>query len=78
MADLYIKEIRYFGVNRKSRRRLRFKLSNGAKPEAVPCYEGWEIYNATKQEILTVMDAVEFHNEWLHGGELPWEGVADG
>ena len=47
-------------------------LSNGAVVKIVPCYEGWEQYNATIEEKKVAMPIAEQFNEWLHGGEFPY------
>lgn len=47
-------------------------LSNGAVVKIVPCYEGWQQYNATVEEKKVAMPIAERFNDWLHGGEYPY------
>jgi hypothetical protein len=68
---MYIKSISYIGENRKNDRKLKIKLSNGSTIQAAKCYESWEQWGGTIDELRLTMPIVDSHNEWLHGGQLP-------
>lgn len=67
----FIKSITYLRENQPSRRQLKFRLSNGATIYAESCYESWQQWGGTQDELYITMPTVEAHNEWLHGGVRP-------
>ena len=69
---LYIRYLRFIGQTKRNDRMVQVGLSNGAVVKIVPCYEGWEQYNATIEEKKVAMPIAEQFNEWLHGGEFPY------
>jgi hypothetical protein len=76
MSELYIKCICFVGQTRKDRRMLKVNLSNGALVKIVPCYEGWQQYNATVDEKRVTIGLAESFNGWLHGENFPLWGKA--
>lgn len=72
MKKLYIKAIIFSGQTRKRERMVKVRLSNGAVVKIVPCYEGWQQYNATVEEKRANVRIAERFNDWLHGGEFPY------
>jgi hypothetical protein len=67
----YIKSIAYLHENRPSQRQLKITLSNGTIVRAEACYESWEQWGTTTDELFITMPIVEKHNGWLHGGNRP-------
>ena len=68
----YIKSITYLAENRVSKRQLKIKLSNGIIIRAQACYESWQQWGGTTDELNITMPIVEQHNNWLHGGDRPY------
>lgn len=71
MTTPYIKSIAYLRENQKYKRQLKITLSNGTVIRADKCYESWQQWGGTNEELCITMPTVERHNEWLHGGERP-------
>lgn len=69
---LYIRHLRFIGQTRRNERMVQVGLSNGAVVKIVPCYEGWEQYNATIEEKKVTMPIAERFNDWLHGETFPY------
>ena len=69
---LYIRYLRFIGQTKRNERMVKVGLSNGAVVKIVPCYEGWEQYNATVEEKKVTISIAERFNNWLHGGEFPY------
>lgn len=69
--NIYIKSIRYLYENTPSRRQLKIKLNTGATVTAEACYESWQQWGGTTEELYITMPTVEAHNDWLHGDERP-------
>lgn len=66
-----IKKVEYLHENVKSKRELKITLSNKTVIRASACYESWEQYGGTRDELYVTMPTVEKHNNWLHGGSRP-------
>lgn len=73
MPRLYIRSIRYLYENRPRQRKLRLELSNGTRITAEACYESWQQWGGTTEELGVTVPIVEAHNDWLHGGSRPNE-----
>lgn len=71
MDDITIRSIEYLHEKQKSKRQLKFTLSNGRKIYAEACYESWMQWGGTTSELFITMPITEAHNDWLHGGEKP-------
>lgn len=50
-----------------SRRRVKVTLSNGHKVYIERCYESWEQYGGTIDDLRLTMPIAEKYNNWLHG-----------
>lgn len=50
---------------------MKITLSNGTIVRAEACYESWQQWGGTTDELYITMELVELHNEWLHGGNRP-------
>jgi len=72
-----IKKIEFLYENQPSRRRLKITLSNGAKIKAESCYESWQQWGGTTDDLYITMPIVEANNEWLHGGEKSTQNEAN-
>ncbi len=59
---LYIRYPRFIGQARRNDRMVQVGLSNGAVVKIVPCYEGWQQYNATSEEKKVAMPIAEQFN----------------
>jgi len=70
-VNTYIKSVRYLYENVPSRRQLKIKLSSGSTVTAESCYESWQQWGGTRDELYITLPIVDAHNEWLHGGERP-------
>lgn len=73
MNEPYIKKIEYIGTNDGAAERLIvITLSNNTNIKATSCCESWEQWGGTTEELYVTQPIVEAHNDWLHGGELPF------
>lgn len=72
-----VKSITYLNENKKSKRELKVKLDNGTTIRIGACYESWQQWGGTTEELYVTMPIAESHNEWLHGGERPYESDDD-
>lgn len=75
--EIYINKIEYLHENQKSRRELKITLSNKRVIRVAACYESWEQWGGTSDELYVTMPTVERHNTWLHGGPRPEEDSND-
>ena len=71
MRTAYIKSIQYLHERRPNARQLKIILSNGTTVRAEACWESWEQWGGTREELCITLPLVEQHNEWLHGGDRP-------
>jgi len=55
-------------------RQLRITLNTGSEITAEACHESWEQWGGIHEELCFTQSIVETHNDWLHGGELPFSG----
>jgi hypothetical protein len=67
-----IKKIEYLSENRPSKRQLKITLNNGTIIRAQACYESWQQWGGTENELWATMPTVEAHNDWLHGLAKPF------
>ena len=68
----FIRELSYSMVET---REVVVGLDNGTEVHITPCYESWQQWNATKDELATTVDIADLVNDWLHGetDEIPTE-----
>ena len=69
MSKLLITTI---GYKYHEARQLRITLNSGSVIVAEACHESWEQWGGTPDELCHTQSLVEAHNDWLHGGELPF------
>jgi len=75
MGILLVKSINYIeGENNELEisRELKIQLSNDSVVTAVACHESWEQWGGCVDDLYLTQPIVEAHNEWLHGGDLPF------
>ena len=71
MDDCYVRSIRFLEDNGRSDRKIKVKLSSGSTVTIEKCYESWEQYGGTEDELYVTMPIAEEYNGWLHGEERP-------
>lgn len=67
-----ISSIRFIGENKPKHRKLKVRLSNGAKITIEPCHESWQQFGGTVPELQVTVPVADRYNDWLHGGVLPF------
>ena len=67
LQNVRIKKIQHLWKNNVSRRQLKVTLTNGTIIRADACYESYEQYGGTYDELRITSDIVERNNAWLHG-----------
>lgn len=63
--DYYIKSVGF--TTEDGERLVTATLSNNAVVKISPCYESWQQYNCTTNEMRTTVGIADIVNEWLHG-----------
>lgn len=71
MGDYKITDIELVDNGNVDKREVHVTLDNGTIVKICACYESWEQYNATTDELYTTVDVAEYYNDWLHGDEEP-------
>ncbi|MBO4544141.1 MAG: hypothetical protein J5725_13305 [Bacteroidales bacterium] len=66
---LKVKKVELQHKNCISRRRVKVTLNNGAIVYIESCYESWQQYGGTREELMLTMPIAERFNDWLHGIE---------
>lgn len=69
MREVKVSKIELRGVSRKEKRSVKVTLTNGTRITIVPCYESWEQYGGTREELYITVPVAERFNAWLHGEE---------
>lgn len=72
MIENYIKEIE-LTTDKAGEREVHVTLNNNSVVKICTCYESWEQYNATRNELYATVGIANLYNEWLHGGDEPDE-----
>ena len=65
--ELKIKNIHYLNDDTKDEREIIVDLTNGTKVHIISCYESWQQYGGTTNELYLTMPIAEQNNKWLHG-----------
>ena len=65
-----IRKIELLYVNQPNRRKVKVTLTNGTRIYIESCYESWQQYGGTTEELYLTMPIAEKYNEWLHGEKL--------
>ena len=64
-----IKKLELLYQNVISRRQVKVTLTNGTIIRIDPCYESWEQYGGTTDELWITAPIAEKYNNWLHGND---------
>lgn len=67
MANGTIKKVEFLYQNQPNRRKIKVTLTSGNVVYIVRCYESWEQYGGTEDELWKTMPIAERNNRWLHG-----------
>ena len=65
-----IKSINFIGENRPKNRKIKIKLDTGSLIIIESCFESWQQYGGTNEELFFTMPIAEKFNNWLHGGDM--------
>lgn len=69
MSKIKIKSIVLSNVDDIENREVLVTLSNGTEIHIVACYESWQQYGGTVEELRVSLPIAEKYNAWLHGWE---------
>lgn len=64
---LHIKKIDLLYVNQPKKRKVKVTLSNKTIIYIESCYESWQQYGGTTDELWLTVPIAEKYNNWLHG-----------
>ena len=64
-----ITEIKLLNANDVENHQVEVTLSNGTVIKIEKCYESWQQYGGTIEELSMTVDIAERYNNWLHGIE---------
>lgn len=62
-----IRRVDFLYANQVQRRKIKVTLTNGTRIYIESCYESWQQYGGTTEELCLTMPIAERNNEWLHG-----------
>lgn len=62
-----IRKVEFLYQNQPSRRKIKVTMKSGNKVYIESCYESWQQYGGTQDELLYTMPIAEKYNAWLHG-----------
>lgn len=65
--ELAISKVVFLFVNQPSRRKIKCRLNNGTIVYIERCYESWQQFGGTTEELRLTMPVAEKYNGWLHG-----------
>ena len=64
-----VTEIKLLNANDAENRQVEVTLSNGTVIKIEKCYESWQQYGGTVEELGMTVGIAERYNNWLHGIE---------
>ncbi len=74
MEKIYVEDVTLNEGEDLESRECICTLSNGTEIHIVACYESWQQYGGTQNELWLTVDIAEAINDWLHGfGPMPDE-----
>lgn len=74
MDDLQVIKVEFVNTDSIKDRECNCTLNNGTKVHISSCYESWEQWGGTRNELYVTMPIAERINDWLHGvGDEPDE-----
>lgn len=62
-----IKKIVFLYQNQPARRKIKVILTSGNVVYIEKCYESWQQYGGTQDELWETMPIAKKYNGWLHG-----------
>ena len=62
-----VRKIEFLYANQPHRRKIKVTLTNGTKIYIESCYESWQQYGGTTEELFVSMPVAERYNYGLHG-----------
>lgn len=62
-----IESVKFLNEDNVEEREIEITLDNGTVIHACACYEAWEQWGGTTDELWVSMPIVEANNRWLHG-----------
>lgn len=68
--DIKIKKVEFLYQNQVNRRKVKVTLSNKTIIYIEACYESFEQYGGTYEELKKTVGIAYKYNDWLHGEEL--------
>jgi hypothetical protein len=71
MAKYKVDKIRTRKGRKISDREVIATLNNGTTIHITSCFESWEQWGGTTDELYATAPIADHYNEWLHGGDLP-------
>lgn len=69
MGEITIKKVQKLFKNQVNRRKIKVTLSNKTVIYIVSCYESWQQYGGTVDELRLTVPIAEKYNRWLHGND---------
>lgn len=67
MNEITIKKVEKLFEKQIKRRKIKVTLSNKTVIYIIACYESWEQYGGTIDELRITVPIAEKYNRWLHG-----------
>lgn len=62
-----IESVKFLNEDNVEEREIEITLDNGTTIHACACYESWQQWGGTTDELWVSMPIVEANNDWLHG-----------
>lgn len=72
--ELKIRRVDFLYESQVRRRKIKVTLTNGTRIYIERCYESWQQYGGTREELWLTVPIAERNNGWLHG----WTDEMDG
>ena len=66
MTNAKIRKVEFLYVNQPSRRKIKVTLTNSTKIYIESCYESYQQYGGTTDELWLTISIAEKYNDWLH------------
>lgn len=67
MADVKIKKVEFLFNNQPKRRKIKVTLTDGSRTYIESCYESWQQYGNTTNNLWITVPIADKYNDWLHG-----------
>lgn len=67
MEDVKIKKVEFLYQNQPKRRKIKVTLSDNSRTYIESCFEGWQQYGNTTNNLWLTVPIAEKYNRWLHG-----------